>query len=63
MKKQPKKIVDYLPKEQEFAVLQAKVPTQVFEAAKEVKSKFKSTWDEILTACLQRFIDENGDRK
>ncbi len=56
------KIKDYLPKEPaKTTLIQARVDEQVFQSVREVMLSKRLTWNELIEACLRKFLDEMGD--
>ena len=55
---------DYLPEkdQREIFNVQGEVPKDLAETVKRIMKKRKITWNELLTASLERFVDEMGEK-
>lgn len=55
---------DYLPEKVQLDIMnvQGQVPKHLAETVKKIMKKRKITWNELLTACLERFVDEMEDK-
>lgn len=57
-----KSIRDYLP-QKEVQMVQGRVRKDLVEQVEEIRAKDGLTWPMILTACLQKFIDESSSKE
>jgi hypothetical protein len=51
-------IEGYIPKVPNKTLIQAKVPTDVVEAVRDLMELRALTWNELIEACLRKFVDE-----
>lgn len=58
-----KAIVDYIPKPEETKPVMGEVPVGLLAEAKKLRGRDGLTWNELLTACLRRYVDEGGHSK
>ncbi len=49
----------YLPKAEEKKALQAKVRTNIYEPADELRKKMELSWVDLVEGLLQKFVDDN----
>lgn len=55
-------IKDYLPKQPgKKAMIQVKVDEKVFQSVREAMLQRNLTWNELIEACLRKFLDEMGE--
>ena len=61
MKTEKKSISDFLPEHPPQTMVQGRVPVEVAEQVRLIMEKENRSWSEVLTACLQWFVQEKED--
>lgn len=60
-----KPLKEYLPDDVKLVNIQGRVPEVIFAPVRAIMDKQKLNWNVVLTACLEKFLDEmkEGKRK
>jgi hypothetical protein len=60
-----KSLKDYLPDHNPVkrVNVQGRVPEALFNPVREIMDKKELTWNDVLTACLQKFLDDLKESK
>lgn len=54
----PKSIKEYLPNHVKLVNVQGRVPEAIFEPCRAIMDQEKLNWNQVLTACLEKFLDD-----